>query len=404
MPTKTNKAGNAPSTSSRPPPTANAPQLNPKSAPSSSLTTKSQNAPPEQGLPNTRQNEAAEQPSRSADNSTGQPAVNRKKQKRREKEAAKRAAEQRADSESLVRNGYAPTSRGSTRSYFREETDDYTHGYVDEAVDGDDAFFSGPEYGQGEMLSNGFEQMEQVASGMTGKKKKAKKASQIPGLSQNQAGNPSSMLGNTTPMARSHLSPTPALSAAALRSAHQNFSHDQIWNTSTQAERENIKQFWLELGEEERRSLVKVEKEAVLRKMKEQQKHSCSCTVCGRKRTAIEEELEVLYDAYYEELEQFANHNTDLSNGAAIMSDPRAYGPLRTQRHPMAGQFPIERTGHDPSEDDEDLDDEEYDEDEEPYSDDDIEEIPRGPPDFFTFGNSLTVKGELSHHRDCSSS
>ena len=39
--------------------------------------------------------------------------------------------------------------------------------------------------------------------------------------------------------------------------------------------------------------------------MKEQQKHSCSCTVCGRKRTAIEEELEVLYDAYYEELEQY---------------------------------------------------------------------------------------------------
>ena len=71
-------------------------------------------------------------------------------------------------------------------------------------------------------------------------------------------------------------------------------------------------QFWLELGEDERRSLVKVEKEAVLRKMKEQQKHSCSCTVCGRKRTAIEEELEVLYDAYYLELEQFAaNRNND---------------------------------------------------------------------------------------------
>jgi len=42
--------------------------------------------------------------------------------------------------------------------------------------------------------------------------------------------------------------------------------------------------------------------------MKEQQKHSCTCVVCGRKRVAIEEELEVLYDAYYEELEQYANH------------------------------------------------------------------------------------------------
>ena len=129
--------------------------------------------------------------------------------------------------------------------------------------------------------------------------------------------------------------------------------------------------------------------------MKEQQKHSCSCTVCGRKRIAIEEELEVLYDAYYKELEQFANHNDHLPNGAAIISDPRAYGHLRTPRHPMAGQFPIERPGHDPMEDDEDLDDVEYDDDEEPYSDDEIEKIPRGPPDFFTFGNSLTVKGKL---------
>ena len=50
-------------------------------------------------------------------------------------------------------------------------------------------------------------------------------------------------------------------------------------------ERERIKEFWLGLGEDERRNLVKVEKEAVLKKMKEQQKHSCNCAVCGRKRS-----------------------------------------------------------------------------------------------------------------------
>ena len=38
---------------------------------------------------------------------------------------------------------------------------------------------------------------------------------------------------------------------------------DRIWNTSTSEERERIKIFWLSLSEEERRSLVKVEKEAV---------------------------------------------------------------------------------------------------------------------------------------------
>ncbi|KAI9275305.1 salt tolerance down-regulator-domain-containing protein [Helicostylum pulchrum] len=88
-------------------------------------------------------------------------------------------------------------------------------------------------------------------------------------------------------------------------------SHDQkttdIWTkTNYTEERQRIREFWLHLSEAERRSLVKVEKEAVLHKMKEQQRHSCNCSVCGKKRTAIEDELEVLYDAYYEELEQYA--------------------------------------------------------------------------------------------------
>jgi hypothetical protein len=50
------------------------------------------------------------------------------------------------------------------------------------------------------------------------------------------------------------------------------------------SERERIRDFWLGLKEVERRALVKVEKDAVLRKMKEQQRSGCSCAVCGRKR------------------------------------------------------------------------------------------------------------------------
>jgi len=64
-------------------------------------------------------------------------------------------------------------------------------------------------------------------------------------------------------------------------------SNNKLWSTNSTEERERIKEFWLGLGEEERRALVKVEKEAVLKKMKEQQKHSCSCAVCGRKRYVI---------------------------------------------------------------------------------------------------------------------
>ena len=57
-----------------------------------------------------------------------------------------------------------------------------------------------------------------------------------------------------------------------------------LWYTNSTEERERIKEFWLGLSEDERRDLVKVEKEAVLRKMKDQQRHGCSCAVCGRKR------------------------------------------------------------------------------------------------------------------------
>ncbi|KZT66787.1 hypothetical protein DAEQUDRAFT_440564 [Daedalea quercina L-15889] len=104
--------------------------------------------------------------------------------------------------------------------------------------------------------------------------------------------------------------------------------NNKIWSTSTTEERERIKEFWLGLGEEERRNLVKIEKDAVLKKMKEQQKHSCSCAVCGRKRSAIEEELEVLYDAYYEELEQYANYQQRYISSGCTLPPPQGPGPF----------------------------------------------------------------------------
>ncbi|RIB08910.1 salt tolerance down-regulator-domain-containing protein [Gigaspora rosea] len=56
---------------------------------------------------------------------------------------------------------------------------------------------------------------------------------------------------------------------------HSHHHKDGIWNTNNNEERQRIKEFWLQLGEEEQQSLVKFEKKAVLKKMKEQQKHSC---------------------------------------------------------------------------------------------------------------------------------
>ncbi|EXJ86656.1 hypothetical protein A1O3_03609 [Capronia epimyces CBS 606.96] len=318
------------------------------------------------------------------------PAINRKKQKRREKEAAKRAAEQKSPNgiahASPTENGRLPPikqGRGPVKGYFTEEADyaDPSQPPYADLGSPEEAFYSGdedPNYG---------EEADAVPDSSwlnTSKRKKVKNTKNH--LADSDLSRASTMLS------RSHI---PPLSNAAIRASHK-LSSEQIWNTSTQAERENIKQFWLELGEEERRSLVKVEKEAVLRKMKEQQKHSCSCSVCGRKRTAIEEELEVLYDAYYEELEQFANHNTDLSSVPQMMAPPRP--PFKRVAHPMAGSYPSRGRVHEIDEDEEDLDDdEEYDEeDEEAYSEDEEEldshGLPPGPPDFFQFGNSLTVK------------
>jgi hypothetical protein len=188
--------------------------------------------------------------------------------------------------------------------------------------------------------------------------------------------------------------PPPARSNQAVRTSSHGNSKDRIWNTSTAEERERIKEFWLSLEEKDRRSLVKVEKEAVLKKMKEQQRNSCSCTICGRKRTAIEEELEVLYDAYYEELEQYANHQ---HVDGTILPPPGAYPPMPRPRsypppHLHGGLAPKGRIME--QFDDEEGDDEEYsdEEDSEGYYDDD----PRGPAtEFFNFGNSLTVQSGI---------
>lgn len=93
----------------------------------------------------------------------------------------------------------------------------------------------------------------------------------------------------------SHHHPSPPSSNASVPQKHRppaasapsksSQNNSKIWSTSSTEERERIKEFWLGLGEDERRNLVKIEKDTVLRKMKEQQKHSCSCAVCGRKRS-----------------------------------------------------------------------------------------------------------------------
>ena len=204
---------------------------------------------------------------------------------------------------------------------------------------------------------------------------------------------------------RGYLSRVPLLPPNTL-DAHQNNitqypgegHKDRIWNTSTAEERERIKEFWLGLGESERRGLVRIEKEAVLKKMKEQQKHSCSCTVCGRKRNAIEEELEVLYDAYYEELETYANHQ-HFGLDATTLPPTRTYGRPSSAIHSNHHRISSHTAGRSPGGFVEELDeaDEEGssdDEDEEDLSDDDLDPTLGPSGGIFNFGNSLTAQGK----------
>ncbi|KAL5338699.1 salt tolerance down-regulator-domain-containing protein [Aspergillus crustosus] len=307
--------------------------------------------------------------------------VNRKKQKRREK-AARLAAERQAA------NGHAHTGPNDVNGADDQLSDD-----------GDNTSEDVPN-GHEHDIQELPDPSEYHLDNPQGTDRKTKKKKGKKGLNESQA---SSTPLSTPSIPLSHALPPP------LPPHFHSHSHStpksgkvrSIWNTSTQEERENIKTFWLELREEDRRQLVKVEKDAVLKKMKEQQKHSCSCTVCGRKRTAIEEELEVLYDAYYEELEQYANNTQGtFERGPPMVPPPRLYQPpLRPPVHHTHthGHFhPSRGRVTELPEDEEDLE-EDYDEDEEddePYSDEEYEdeETRAARADFFAFGNSLTVK------------
>lgn len=355
------------------------------------------------------------------------PAVNRKKQKRRQKQAAKAAAQDKPgdtdyasddpdDELNAPPGNYAPSTHRpphpdlhyndaylSQRPEHLEGADGTEFAYSDE----ENQYAYDPAY-----PANGTNDHYTEDTGRSKKRSKRKKKGPLaqyddgyddPVYDPNGVQYPP--IQRPAPLHRSSSSyPPPAISDEALRTVHQRVN-DPIWDSSTLEERSNIRKFWISLAEDKRKELVRIEKEAVLRKMKEQQKHSCSCTVCGRKRTAIEEELEVLYDAYYEELKQFANTSQPRSvNGTAAGSSPsRRYVQGPGQRTPVsqARRITSSRIQELPDDDDgevedEDADDEGYSDDlyeADGYSGDESDSVPPGAEDILAFGRSLTVKG-----------
>ncbi|KAK3390591.1 salt tolerance down-regulator-domain-containing protein [Podospora didyma] len=315
--------------------------------------------------------------------------VNRKKQKRRAKAAAKAAAEQPLSTTGPSNGLPSPPPSHEPHSADAEP---------DDSNDEDDQFEGGhPRHHHSHQ--NGF------AKGSPPQPRKTKKKKGKDGTGQIAEG-PPIRYHYHPPAGQSHAH----ISAPTASSQHHHhrpgMSKEKIWNTSSQEERERIKEFWLGLSESERKSLVKVEKEAVLKKMKEQQKHTCSCTVCGRKRHAIEEELEGLYDAYYEELEQYANHPSQ-GDGPPMLRPRHSFSStagmrggcsLYSNHQPSRGQI-VDQTGDDEEEvGDEDLSEDDIDDDDEVSEEEPSEPLHRTTDyaaDFFNFGNSLTVEGGI---------
>lgn len=313
------------------------------------------------------------------------PAVNRKKQKRRQKQAEKLAAEAAAGRTDTVNGTRKPTKSSPVISPMNEQNKDSGFGKqrlsVGSSYDLDAESHNGSE-DEVDGYSETFEASMSPPNGRVspdhGSTKRKKKGKRSQSTQTNE------------PPVVSKNGPTILM------------SKEKIWNTSSAEERERIKVFWLGLGDLERKSLVKVEKDAVLKKMKEQQRHSCSCTVCGRKRVAIEEELEVLYDAYYEELEQYA-HNQPDGRMPPMMAGSRRFGALSglappNRLPPLGGRLPsrgriIEHFG-DEEGDDEGGEDYSSDELEDDYETADDEDESEEADTFFNFGQSLQVQGK----------
>ncbi|RYP12324.1 hypothetical protein DL767_011342 [Monosporascus sp. MG133] len=377
----------APQASAQPPPKTTAKYKNKDGTKYIEVPKSSASTPPAQPSPTTttssRGGASASQQATSSDTPPA-PHVNPKKQKRRAKAAAKAAAKQAQEAAVTGLPSPASTTSAPPPPPSEAPLKDTHHSHHDHPPQGQQRPTSHPQdsadWGD-ETESEDGGQRRTNGSAPNSKKSTNKKKKKRGTGAQSPHSRPSGM------------------------------SKEKIWNTSGPEERERIKQFWLGLKEDERKSLVKVEKDTVLKKMKEQQKHTCSCSVCGRKRTAIEEELEGLYDAYYEELESFANQPHNHPDGPSMFGGPKRFGPMTglhppgavparySNHHPSRGRI-VEHVDNDEEEDeedegeeyseDDDLDDEE-DEDEEP------EEVPRDSlqQDFFTFGQSLTVKGGI---------
>jgi hypothetical protein len=275
------------------------------------------------------------------------PAVNRKKQKRRQKQAAKDAGSQQQPPPSDDAQFHSPQDAPHYQE-FDDDDSDYAYG----------AYLGSPDQVNGHV--NGH-----ASTADTNKKSKKKKGKPAP--------------------AEAPRYPTDGAAATA------RLLEENLWNLTKSEESEQIKVFWESLTYPERKALLVVEKNSVLKTMREtSQKQTCSCTICGRRRSAIEAELELLYEQYFHELQEYAK------DAARNPAKPGLPPPCLIEVNQRTSRFPniIPSPGNGvlPADD--------YDEDEDDYCDDGYQEALRGPSGYnvasemFHLGQNLAVKGK----------
>lgn len=159
-------------------------------------------------------------------------------------------------------------------------------------VTGSDVHFSYEAAGEIEISNQG------ASSALGNKKKKKKKKSKLlPQLAlQQDSDYPTSRIITGGPQNSVVVTPMDAPHSHKKKKKDSEALND-IWESSTEGQKA-LKDFWLTLPKDEQRKLVSISKESVLQAIRDNDKVNCDCSLCGRKRNAIEKELEVMYESY----------------------------------------------------------------------------------------------------------
>jgi hypothetical protein len=192
--------------------------------------------------------------------------------------------------------------------------------------------------------------------------------------------------------------------AAAAAAANAASSADLDTVPGSETERQQIREYWLNLHQDERKALVQIEKKEVLSKLRSQQPSACNCSLCGRHRHNVEADVVSLYEEYYRELEAFAIDTGEVSHAPtrAALARTALQPPGEFARQPDGSRM-IENLGEDDSLGDDYSDvashgDYSLNGDGDPLSDD----SQQGLLEYFGFGDSLRVEKSKGTHPRCS--